>query len=437
MVFVDFLPAQVDAASSTNALPFTDSPSWLIWSDVKLFFSVLSYVWTIVTPMYSFGSGKLDEMYPSFNNIVCMALHAILIVLQSLFIITIPLWFLYPLPLNVLAVYVVLFWMANKVIWGWLNGDGKPLTSKVPMDGWEEHDDEKWIFMNGISVGDHWLQSNIDRLAMTFRREVTGIHNLTTGIIFDVIECIIERDFCYHTQDSRRAYRLVKEALQDPTNKKVVLILHSQGAIEGSLAIDWLLADLPQHLFRKLEVYTFGAAANHFNNPTRSDTSTLNLARTLSSLSREERTERVIGHIEHYANGGDFVARWGVLNFAKGMNYRNNRFAGRVFESKVATGHLLCQHYLDFMFRWEEGGVVAEENGFVSSLVDVESDVAVRREDASAKTMLAGETTAPSDSKSTAGEYLEGTLANAKGNQRPVRELSRLWKYRNGMSPTD
>src|SRR4051794_18492473 len=64
MTFVDFLPAQVDAASSTNALPYTSSPSGLVWSDVKLFFGVLSYFWGIVAPMYPFGSGKLDELYP-------------------------------------------------------------------------------------------------------------------------------------------------------------------------------------------------------------------------------------------------------------------------------------------------------------------------------------------------------------------------------------
>jgi hypothetical protein len=251
------------------------------------------------------------------------------------------------------------------------------------------------------------------------------------GIIFDIIQCIIERDFCYNTEDSRQAYRLVKIALQDPANKKVVLILHSQGAIEGSLAVDWLLADLPQHLFQKLEIYTFGAAANHFNNPTRSDMPAPNLARTLSSVFREGQTERAIRHIEHYANGGDFVARWGVLNFTKGVNFRNNRFVGRVFESNVATGHLLCQHYLDFIFKWETEGVVAKENDFVNTLVDVEGDIAVGREVASARTMSVDDTAV------SPGEYLDGTLANARGEQRPVRELSRLWKYRNGMSPTD
>jgi hypothetical protein len=263
---------------------------------------------------------------------------------------------------------------------------------------------------------------------------LTGVPKYRAGIIFDVIQCIIERDFSYSTRDCRQAYRFVKEALQDPANNKVVLILHSQGAIEGSLTIDWLLADLPQHLFQKLEVYTFGAAANHFNNPALSNFPAPNLVRTLSTLLREERTERVIRHIEHYANEGDFVARWGVLNFTKDINYRNNRFAGRVFECKNASGHLLCQHYLDYMFKWDEQGMVAEENSFIKSLVGVEGDVAVQREDASARTISVNSGAA---SPTAGSEYLNGTLANASGNRRPVRELSRLWKYRNGMSPIE
>lgn len=62
----------------------------------------------------------------------------------------------------------------------------------------------------------------------------------------------------------------VKKALSDEKNTKVVFILHSQGGIEGSAIIDWLLQELPQNLLSKLEVYTFGNAANHFNNPFRS-----------------------------------------------------------------------------------------------------------------------------------------------------------------------
>ncbi len=64
-------------------------------------------------------------------------------------------------------------------------------------------------------------------------------------------------------------YKHIKEKLYNPQYSKVVFILHSQGSIEGSMVIDWLLQELPQDLLAKLEVYTFGNAANHFNNPHR------------------------------------------------------------------------------------------------------------------------------------------------------------------------
>jgi hypothetical protein len=83
------------------------------------------------------------------------------------------------------------------------------------------------------------------------------------------------------------------------------------------------------------EVYTFGCAANHFNNPIRSsryieDRPGINgkgpinahindesaVAKStkvfLSSpvTGRREHDERVVPHIEHYANSKDFVSRW-------------------------------------------------------------------------------------------------------------------------------
>src|ERR1700712_1429614 len=82
----------------------------------------------------------------------------------------------------------------------------------------------------------------------------------------------IQRNFCYSTQDVREAYASLKEALYNEKMDKVVFILHSQGGIEGSLIIDWLLAEVPHEYLRRLEVYTFGNAANHFNNPHRSST---------------------------------------------------------------------------------------------------------------------------------------------------------------------
>jgi hypothetical protein len=85
--------------------------------------------------------------------------------------------------------------------------------------------------------------SNLTRLALTFRRPMIGVHNRTWGIIFDLIQCIIERNFSYPTMDIRNSYALVKACLIDEENTKVVLILHSQGGIEGGLILDWLLSE--------------------------------------------------------------------------------------------------------------------------------------------------------------------------------------------------
>lgn len=69
------------------------------------------------------------------------------------------------------------------------------------------------------------------------------MHNRTYGIVFDLIQCIIERNFNYATADTRRSYDKIKENLLKKHYKKVILILHSQGGIEGGLILDWLLAE--------------------------------------------------------------------------------------------------------------------------------------------------------------------------------------------------
>jgi hypothetical protein len=227
-----------------------------------------------------------------------------------------------------------------------------------------------------------------------------------------VIECLIQRNFGYATSDVRTAYKIVKEKLYNPQYSKVVFILHSQGGIEGGLVLDWLLQELPQDLLAKLEVYTFGSAANHFNNPHRhiqsqeaeqkhpkvrtlvpevitevpitdspvemrtpalrrefssgagsSSRSTdhqqpLNAATNgLKTPPRRAYTvpacDRAIGHVEHYAHTTDFVALWGLLHFV--TNERASpempRFIGRVFSRVSARGgHQFCQHYLNGMF---------------------------------------------------------------------------------------
>lgn len=208
-------------------------------------------------------------------------------------------------------------------------------------------------------------------------------------------------------------YSILKETLYDPALSKVVFICHSQGGIEGSLVLDWLLQELPQDLLAKLEVYTFGCAANHFNNPHRhvisqklaqgpdplatvtQTTSALSagsdpdagtasppaesanaaakpavasLGHQASTLTETTSTrtaayDRAIGHMEHYAHTTDFVARWGVLHFVVSPSASTRggaathtapRFMGRVFSrTSPRGGHQFCQHYLDGMFPLE------------------------------------------------------------------------------------
>lgn len=142
-------------------------------------------------------------------------------------------------------------------------------------------------------VGDHWLQSAVDELSILFHRKIYGIRNKTFtplgfllsnpvsgGLILDLAECLIQRDAGYTTRDARVAYAHIKEALLREDLKRVVVVAHSQGGIIISLVLDNLLSDLPRECiirwgcftlnildFKKLEIYTFGCAANHFNNP--------------------------------------------------------------------------------------------------------------------------------------------------------------------------
>lgn len=247
------------------------------------------------------------------------------------------------------------------------------------------------------------------------------------GLTFDLIECLIQRDLGYATGDVRSAYVLIKKALLNPACEKVVLILHSQGGIEGSLIIDWLLDEMPQDLLGQLEVYTFGNAANHFNNPRHT---WKHNPHECSSIHR--RANRSVGYIEHYANEADPVAWLGVLRFA-GIP---NRYMGRLFV-RPGSGHILNQHYLDTMFTLGPDMRVLESNAFMDMKVETSTDTA------------SDKTTNGNDSESDDREETLSPLPNINNrssqayesnNQRDtlrIKDFSRLWQYRNGGSPND
>ena len=335
-----------------------------------------------------------------------------------------------------------------------------------------------------------------------------GIHNKTAGVIFDVFECLIQRNFGYATGDVRACYRVVKQKLYDANLSKIILVLHSQGAIEGGLVLDWLVQELPQDLLGKIEVYTFGSAANHFNDPYRHessqkkarDTSDASVAEAASTTSPPSPTtnrhppnaqdaspttpltaastsqpappatlqpssstasasavaasrDRVLGHVEHYAHTTDFVAIWGILHFVRRQPASPiiPRFMGRVFvRSSERGGHQFCQHYLDGMFplaRDASGGFIgcSDDNAFMETVVQsgvVGSEYETVRE-AVGISYLGDEVTGPAEPAAVYGIGRRDT-GLGRGRRRmlvqgelKVKDLSRLWLYRNGKVPVD
>ncbi|KAL1876377.1 hypothetical protein VTK73DRAFT_9446 [Phialemonium thermophilum] len=528
-----FFGSQIGGKSVIN-YAYTDMPGKLLAFDVYYFFTFAWAIPYILLPLTPADSGELDELSLTLQNVFCIFIHVILCALQLAFILALPLSVLLPVWTVVLG--AACFFLVNQALCSLLNGRKSEYHSdpeyapRLP-----EHDHEQWIFINGVAVGEHWMKNNLNRLAVTFRRPVLGIHNRTNGIIFDVVECLVQRSFGFATSDVRICYSIIKEKLYDPRYSKIIFILHSQGGIEGSMVLDWLLQELPQDLLSKIEVYTFGNAANHFNNPHRlvgsqeeafrrpvlgsldatrvdfmtsptaesaaeqdnrpptpttprepvegDDNSTagpirsslnkLSLLSETSSVRPTLLSDRAIGHIEHYAHTTDFVALWGVLHFAtsKPRSHLLPRFIGRVFARTSARGgHQLCHHYLDGMFPLARdpatgaflGAADGEgENAFMESEVTVgvegdEMDNAREALEFSYATMGIGGVNLneaplrrlereveihsvddrPPESRGRYRHRRTGRTGALTANVK-VKDLSRLWQYRNGLSPGD
>ena len=481
---ISSFPGDQDTGSRARSVPFNGNPIKLAWNDIGLFFSEFFSLPGTILPWV--GKYPDDELTFNSQNNYCIVVHAILVVLQLLFIVSVLVApFILVLPLGLFLLYFFGFIVGNYWVCKiFLNGTASYIESNVNEEIGEfhkdEHHKEKWIFLNGVSVGQHWLQSNLNRLSRTFGRPVLGVHNPTTGIVFDVIECLVQRCFCYATLDIRNAYVKVKEALEDRQYNKVIFIIHSQGAIEGSMIVDWLLDEVPRDLLYQLEIYTFGNASNHMNNPHKSP-DWLNAAKQLpphsatakapsidtqiatNGISDQPSTassppKKAIGHIEHYAHTGDFVARWGVLHFTKPpaptpANASNpndryiNRFMGRIFIHH-ASGHMLNQHYLETMFTLDPVKKVgcARTNSFMEQHISTSesSDDVINRP----TTLSEGVVAIIEDGKrvekgvnvrnvgSPKDVVFPGVPRTDTGSfQLKVKNLSRLWEYRNGLIP--
>ncbi|KAK7530359.1 uncharacterized protein J3D65DRAFT_153807 [Phyllosticta citribraziliensis] len=357
------------------------------------------------------------------------------------------------------------------------------VASRVDMTPFKALDKEKWYFVNGVGTSHRALQHTVDRLAITFQRPITGIHNRTYGVLGDVVVCLFQRSFRYNTADVRCAYEMLKLQILEPSVEKVVLLAHGQGACVASLALDRMLLELPSKSLGKLEIFTFGCAASHFNNPLSHSYLTILLQNSSLNPRLSSRPRHVVPIIEHYANENDPFARWGVLNSTR--NCPGQRFAGQVFINKDASGHLFNQHYLDTMFalppaRIAELAIISGGrhspgessdrsteatlpsppllpmmNPFLDRMVDVDYGTAARRAETVDAARVLGFGVMPAADEAQAGaRAAKGTargrrtsvvdetqFALGEGAGRTVRQLSRLWLYVGGgeskKSPAD
>ncbi|RSH83791.1 hypothetical protein EHS25_005406 [Saitozyma podzolica] len=227
----------------------------------------------------------------------------------------------------------------------WVQGGAIIHSKPTPNPDGRPHprfDAEAWMFVNGMCTSKSGLQLIINYLHAHFGRPITGIYNCTYGFWFDLLECIIQRDFSIPTDDIRLGYSELFKRVSCDRIRRVVLMGHSQGGIIISTWVDQLLTDFADDLdkLKKVEIYTFASAANHFSGGP-------------------------FARIEHFVNTLDFVSRigkclvclTGAIHFAPdydGIPPRphgpipmvRGRFAGRMFKRIGASGHLLLSHYL-------------------------------------------------------------------------------------------
>jgi hypothetical protein len=186
---VSFIPSQIGKKSQAS-LPLNDPPHKLLLADVILCSTKWAFLLGIIRP-WRMGSSAdpFDELYPSYKNIKSVIIHTIMVFTQSFFLLSLP-FFLF-LPISWLFIYLAVCWAIHQVFYFLLNGRSITLEASKNIVQKPKYDSEYWIYMNGVSVGKDWMQSNLDRLSKTFGRRVHGVLNPTDGIIFDLIQCLV------------------------------------------------------------------------------------------------------------------------------------------------------------------------------------------------------------------------------------------------------
>ena len=150
------------ATNSSKPIPYTANPLLLVLNDLMLFVQI-TFTWpitagllSIVLPLSPMKSGSLDELALTGANLWTLFLHTVLIFAQIAFILSLIPLALIGLPL-LYFLYIVAFVLGNKWASGLLNGPRQQELFKSHLDcvkgDWPRHENEKWVFINGVAVG--------------------------------------------------------------------------------------------------------------------------------------------------------------------------------------------------------------------------------------------------------------------------------------------
>lgn len=188
------------------------------------------------------------------------------------------------------------------------------LPSEVPDDTRDlSLDGETWYFLNGICTDRNVLRLNGLALANLFGRRIYLMHNPSDGILLDLLECAAGRTMQIMSTLDESVSQILEQSLRE--HRKVVLVVHSQGGIIATGALNQLMERLngeDRELLERLEIYTFASAATEMQ---------------LKGI-----------YAEHFYHTHDYVARIGIAGSP-------GQFSGRHFRYR-ASGHLFNTHYL-------------------------------------------------------------------------------------------
>lgn len=147
----EFFGSQVGGQAVIN-YSYTDLPWKLLAYDIQYFFIFIWALPWILWPMRPCDGGDFDELAFNRKNVFCIFMHAILIVLQLTFLVSIPFLILFPVWMVLIGLAV--FFAINRALCRTLNGRTLTYVSDPKYASrQEEHAHEKWVFLNGVAVG--------------------------------------------------------------------------------------------------------------------------------------------------------------------------------------------------------------------------------------------------------------------------------------------